>query len=154
MSEHPRYEGLHGQLGALGALKRNIVRVLPHDCPAGSAAVLATLRHHGSVRLSRLADLHSVDISVASRHVSHAVDRGWVARTRDPEDRRSWILELTAAGRGVLDDISERTTRLLADRLSGWTDDEIGQLTAVMVHLRETFAECRPVPRAAAPALA
>jgi len=152
MSDHSRYEGLHGQLGALGALKRNIVRVLPHDCPAGSAAVLATLRHHGAVRLSRLADLHSVDISVASRHVSHAVGQGWVARTRDPEDGRSWSLDLTATGRGVLEEISARTTQLLADRLSGWTDEEIDQLTAVMVRLRETFAECRPTARAAVPA--
>lgn len=152
MSEHARYEELQRQLSAVGSFKRTIVRSLPEDCPAGSTAVLSTLRRHGAVRLSRLAELLALDISVTSRHVSQAVEHGWVERTRDPSDKRSWILSVTASGRDLLDEISVRTTRMLADRMGDWTGDDIDQLAALLARLHDSFAEHRPVDQVETPA--
>ncbi|MGQ4382244.1 MarR family winged helix-turn-helix transcriptional regulator [Streptomyces sp. SAS_270] len=147
MAEQAQYEELARQLSAVGAVKRDLGRILPHDCPAGSAAVLTLLGQYGDMRMSRLAELLAVDMSVTSRHVAHVADRGWIERSPDPADKRSRILHLTAAGRARLDELSRRTSQLLADRLSDWSDDEVGLLIQLMTRLRESFGDCRVAPQ-------
>lgn len=143
MAEHARFDELARQLSAVGAVKRDLGRILPPDCPAGSAAVLTLLGRHGEMRMSKLAELLAVDMSVSSRHVAHVAAHGWIERLPDPADKRSRILRLTPAGLDRLDDLSQRTTHLLAERLSDWTDDEVVQLIRLMTRLRASFGDCR-----------
>jgi DNA-binding MarR family transcriptional regulator len=152
MAERAQYEELVRQFSAFGAVKRELGRVMPAECPGGSAAVLTLLGRHGDMRMSKLAELLAVDMSVTSRHVAHVVDRGWIERSPDPADRRSRILRLTPAGHAQLDELSRRTTEVLAERLSHWTDEEVGRLTDLMARLRESF-DCRPTARTAPPAV-
>ena len=105
------YEELARQLSAIGAVKRGLGRMLPHECPAGAAAVLTLLERHGEMRMSRLAELLAIDMSVTSRHVAHVAERGWIERSPDPGDKRSRILRLTPAGR-----------KQLANELARWRD--------------------------------
>jgi DNA-binding MarR family transcriptional regulator len=146
MAGQAQYEELARQLSAVGAVKREMGRILPSDCPTGSAAVLTLLGRHGDMRMSRLAELLAVDMSVTSRHVAHVAARGWIERSPDPADKRSRILRLTPAGLDQLDELSRRTSHLLADRLSDWTDDEVGQLIRLMTRLRASFGDCRSAP--------
>jgi DNA-binding MarR family transcriptional regulator len=146
MAEQAQFEELARQLSAVGAVKRDLGRILPPDCPTGSAAVLTLLGRHGDMRMSRLAELLAVDMSVTSRHVAHVAARGWIERFPDPADKRSRILRLTPAGLDQLDELSRRTSHLLADRLSDWTDDEVGQLIRLMTRLRASFGDCRSAP--------
>ena len=69
------YEELARQLSAIGAVKRGLGRMLPHECPAGAAAVLTLLERHGEMRMSRLAELLAIDMSVTSRHVAHVAEQ-------------------------------------------------------------------------------
>jgi DNA-binding MarR family transcriptional regulator len=147
MAERAQYEELARQLSAIGAVKRDLGRILPQDCPAGSAAVLTLLGRYGDMRMSRLAELLAVDMSVTSRHVAHVADRGWIERSPDPADKRSRILRLTAPGHEQLDELSRRTSQLLADRLSDWSDHEVGLLIHLMGRLRESFGDCRSTHR-------
>ncbi|MCX4590858.1 MarR family transcriptional regulator [Streptomyces sp. NBC_01549] len=147
MAEQAQYEELARQLSAIGAVKRELGRILPHDCPAGSAAVLTLLGRHGDMRMSKLAELLAVDMSVTSRHVAHVADRGWIERLPDPADKRSRILRLTDTGRERLIELSRRSSQLFADRLSDWSDHEVGLLIHLMGRLRESFGGCRAVPR-------
>ncbi|MFE9996214.1 MarR family winged helix-turn-helix transcriptional regulator [Streptomyces avermitilis] len=147
MAEQTQYEELARQLSAFGAVKRDMTRILPHDCPGGSAAVLTLLGRHGDMRMSRLAELLAVDMSVTSRHVTHVADRGWIERSPDPADKRSRILHLTAAGKEQLGELSRRSSQLLAERLSDWSDDEVGLLIQLMARLRESFGDCRSTLR-------
>ncbi|MGA4840927.1 MarR family winged helix-turn-helix transcriptional regulator [Streptomyces sp. G45] len=153
MAAQRQYEELARQLSAIGAVKRGLARSLPHDCPAGSAAVLTLLGRYGEMRMSRLAELLAVDMSVTSRHVAHVADRGWIERSPDPADRRSRILRLTPAGERQIEVLSDATTRLLAERMSDWSDAEVGQLITLMARLRDSFGDCRATaaPRPAAP---
>lgn len=144
MAEQAQYEELVRQFSAFGAVKREMGRTLPSDCPAGSAAVLTLLSRHGHMRMSKLAELLAVDMSVTSRHVAHVVDRGWIERSPDPADKRSRILRLTPAGVAQVDRLSRCTTQMLAQRLSDWTDDEVAQLTRLMARLRSCFDEQSP----------
>ncbi|MEU0249123.1 MarR family transcriptional regulator [Streptomyces sp. NPDC006235] len=153
MAERAQYEELVRQFSAFGAVKRELSRIMPADCPGGSATVLTILGRHGDMRMSKLAELLAVDMSVTSRHVAHVVDRGWIERSPDPADKRSRILRLTPAGHAQLDELSRRTTEVLAERLSDWSDEDVGRLTDLMARLRESF-DCRPAPRAAPPAVA
>ncbi|WP_217208754.1 MarR family winged helix-turn-helix transcriptional regulator [Streptomyces sp. AC550_RSS872] len=144
MAEQAQYEELVRQFSAFGAVKREMGRTLPSDCPAGSAAVLTLLSRHGHMRMSKLAELLAVDMSVTSRHVAHVVERGWIERSPDPADKRSRILRLTPAGVAQVDRLSRCTTEMLAQRLSDWTDDEVAQLTRLMARLRSCFDEQTP----------
>ncbi|MFE6227517.1 MULTISPECIES: MarR family transcriptional regulator [unclassified Streptomyces] len=138
-----RYEDLARAISAFGAVKRGLARVLPAECQGGSAAVLALLKHHGDMRMSRLAELMAVDMSVCSRHVAHTVTHGWVERLPDPGDGRSRILRLTDDGVGMLAELDRRVTDSFARHLAEWSDDDVALLTALLARLRDSFGDCR-----------
>ena len=147
MAARAQYEELARQLSAIGAVKRELGRILPSDCPGGSAAVLALLGRHVDMRMSKLAELLSVDMSVTSRHVAHVAERGWIERSPDPADKRSRILRLTKPGCAQLDKLNRRVTELIAERLSDWSDEDVALLVQLMARLRESFGDCRSAPR-------
>ncbi|WP_369778352.1 MarR family winged helix-turn-helix transcriptional regulator [Streptomyces sp. R33] len=137
---HPtRYEELARQLTGIGAVKRDLARMLPPDCPPGSAAVLTLLDRHGEMRLGRLADLMAIDISVTSRHVAHVADRGWITRDIDPGDGRCRILRLTPAGLALLAELGARYTGALEKALADWSAHDIDVLNALLTRLRSSF---------------
>ena len=132
------------QLSALGAVSRGIGRALPPDCPPASLAVLGNLDRFGEMRLGHLAERLGVDVSVTSRHVAHLAALGWIDRQPEPQDKRSRLLRLTADGERVLGECQQRIARALAVALESWTDDDVGELAAMMARLRESFDGCRP----------
>nr|WP_078864705.1 MarR family winged helix-turn-helix transcriptional regulator [Streptomyces roseus] len=134
-----RYEELARQLTGIGAVKRDLARLLPPDCPPGSAAVLTLLDRHGEIRLGRLADLMAIDISVTSRHVAHVADRGWITRDIDPGDGRCRILRLTPAGHALLAEVGARYTGALEKALADWSPHDIDVLNTLLTRLRSSF---------------
>ncbi|MFD5429628.1 MarR family winged helix-turn-helix transcriptional regulator [Streptomyces sp. NPDC127084] len=149
MADRSQYEELARQISAIGAVKRELARHLPVECPSGSAAVLALLGRYGEMRMSRLAELLAVNMSVTSRHVALVADRGWIERAPDPDDRRSRILRLTPEGQGMLDELSRRTTDLFAHSLRDWSDDDVGRLNVLLARLRDSLGDCRSASRPA-----
>ncbi|MFJ4920640.1 MarR family winged helix-turn-helix transcriptional regulator [Streptomyces sp. NPDC088725] len=143
MAAQSQYAELARQLTALGAVKRGLARIMPAECPSGIAVVLGLLQQHGEMRMSRLAELLAVDMSVTSRHVAHAAERGWLERSADPADKRSRILRLTPQGHDMLAELAVRTTEMFARTLEDWSDDEVGQLSAMLDRLRSDFSDCR-----------
>ncbi|GAA3910801.1 MarR family transcriptional regulator [Streptomyces lacrimifluminis] len=139
MAEQARYEELARQFSAFGAVKREMGRIMPPECPSGSAVVLTLLDRYGDMRMSRLAELLAVDMSVTSRHVAHVAGHGWIERLPDPADKRSRILRLTPSGRTQIGELSRRSTELLAHRLAHWSDEEVWQLARLMGRLRDSF---------------
>ncbi|MEU9372270.1 MarR family transcriptional regulator [Streptomyces sp. NPDC048255] len=127
------------QLTGIGAVKRDLARTLPPDCPPGAAAVLTVLDRHGEMRLSRLASFMAVDISVTSRHVAHVADRGWIERLADPGDGRCRILRLTPAGSALLAELGARYTDALERALADWSPQDIDVLNTLLARLRSSF---------------
>ncbi|MEU8777482.1 MarR family transcriptional regulator [Streptomyces sp. NPDC048606] len=134
-----RYEELARRLTGIGAVKRDLARTLPADCPPGAAAVLTVLDRHGPMRLSRLSELMAVDISVSSRHVAHVAERGWIDRETDPGDGRCRILRLTPAGRDLLAELGARYTVALEKALADWSAEDIDTLNTLLARLRSSF---------------
>ncbi|MEV7077915.1 MarR family transcriptional regulator [Streptomyces sp. NPDC093516] len=144
MAEPAQYEELMCQLGAVGAVRRQLDRSLPDGCSGGTALVLALLGREADMRIGRLAELLAVDISVTSRHVAYLAGLGWVTRSSDPADRRSRIVRLTPEGRARLAELSNRTATLLAQRLSDWSEDDLRRLTGLLSRLRTSFDDLCP----------
>ncbi|GEL98069.1 MarR family winged helix-turn-helix transcriptional regulator [Cellulomonas terrae] len=82
---------------------------------------LGELVEAGALSQQELAARLGLEKSTVSRLAAGMVDRGWLSRERDPDDRRLYRLQLTAAGQDVADrvgtELSEHHGRLLA-RLS------------------------------------
>jgi DNA-binding MarR family transcriptional regulator len=74
------------------------------------------------LRQSELRRRLGVCASVVSRMLRALQERGWVARRRDPEDRRSWRLSLTPAGEQVI----RAARRLLLRAVERIVHDAIG----------------------------
>lgn len=146
MATQEQYRELARQLTATVAIQRDLGRTLPADCPPASAIVLMVLNRHGEMRMSRLAELLSIDISVTSRHAAHVTERGWIDRQPDPLDGRSRLLRINDRGLALLDEVADRYTEVLAHCLSGWSEEDIGQLNTLLARLRESFGDCRTRP--------
>lgn len=143
MAERSQYEELARQISAVGAVKKEMARGLPQDCPPASAAVLMLLSKHGEMRTSQLAELMAIDMSVTSRHVTHVADRGWIERHPDPQDGRVRLLRISDAGEQLMDELYTRTVQALESHLRDWSDEDVAQLNALLHRLRASFGDCR-----------
>lgn len=137
------YEELARHISGIGAVRREMVRGFPQDCPPASAAVLTLLHKYGEMRMGRLAELMAIDMSVTSRHVSHIEERGWVERRPDPQDGRSRLLRLTERGNRQLNTLSKATTEALEAFLHDWTEEDLAQLNDLLGRLRASFGDSR-----------
>jgi DNA-binding MarR family transcriptional regulator len=109
----------------LRELHSAVTAAAPHAVDTSSAAVLSRLAELGPLRLSTLAAALCLDISTVSRQVPVLERQGWVTRERDPDDQRAQLLQLTDAGRAVLDGVRRSRAEVLTRLLPDWTDDEL-----------------------------
>ena len=72
------------------------------DTGTRAVAHLALLDERGAMSQRQLADLSHVNPTVMVKLVDNLEDRGWVARERNPVDRRSYALRLTELGTKAL----------------------------------------------------
>jgi DNA-binding MarR family transcriptional regulator len=68
--------------------------------------------------LSELASIQGVSLPTMSSSISSMVDRGWVRRGADGEDRRVAIIEVTATGRAALERVARCAEGHLAEVLA------------------------------------
>jgi len=83
------------------------------------------LRHIGRNSRISQADLARATVTaptLTGRALETLVDRGWVRRTRSDEDRRQYVLELTAPGERARERV-ERARDELIERLGTVLDD-------------------------------
>ena len=100
-------------LDQLGRLLRELTRLTggADDGPAMTATqriALIELSESDGVRLNDLAERMGTSAPTASRAVEVLDELGFVARATDPADRRAVRLELTPAGRQLVDHRKER----------------------------------------------
>jgi DNA-binding MarR family transcriptional regulator len=91
-------------------------------------SALATIERHGPLTPSELADRERVKRPTATRVAARLEEMGTIARTADPADARSSLLQITARGRALLGRLRRRKTAYLAQRLSALEADELAVL--------------------------
>jgi DNA-binding MarR family transcriptional regulator len=82
-----------------------------------SAAALATVERHGPLTPSELAAIERVKRPTATRTLRVLTEAGLVERAPDPEDGRSALVSITAAGRDRLRRLRGRKNAYLARRM-------------------------------------
>jgi DNA-binding MarR family transcriptional regulator len=82
-------------------------------------AALATLRRHGAMPPSELAEREQVKRPTAARLLGRLEEAGLVERRPNPADGRSSLVALTARGDEVLAEARARRTAFLHERLDG-----------------------------------
>jgi DNA-binding MarR family transcriptional regulator len=82
-----------------------------------TAAALATVERHGPLTPSELAEIERVKRPTATRTLRVLGEAGLVERAPDPDDGRSALLSITAAGRDRLRRLRGRKNAYLARRM-------------------------------------
>ena len=83
----------------------------------GQNSVLSILSKRGALTMRQLADIEHVQAPSMTRTVNHLCESGLVARTEHPTDGRLVVVDLTPAGRGVLEESRRLRAVWLASRL-------------------------------------
>lgn len=139
----------------LDLLTRDLLAVLPIYIRLISASLrqkgedeatmvqMRVLTHlmEGPITLSALAKKRRITLQAASEHIQGLVDRGWVVRVPDPNDRRQALLHLTDEGRTRLEESGEYLVNVLKPIMARLTPDEQRQAMTVLEALRRIFAE-------------
>ena len=71
----------------------------------GEFKVLLKLDRHGAITAGELADVLSLSSGATTNRLDGLEEAGYLTRTRDPEDRRSVLVDVTPAGRDLLDKV-------------------------------------------------
>jgi DNA-binding MarR family transcriptional regulator len=92
------------------------------------------------MRLSELAASEGLNPTMLSRVVAELVDARLLRRSSDQGDRRAAWVEVTAAGRRLVERMGRERTDALSVALEGLSDDERRDLDAALPAL-ESLAE-------------
>lgn len=97
-----------------------------------------------SRNLRELAARHAVSASTMSRSIEVVVQRGWVSRTPDPDDRRQIIVTLTSEGRAIHDATVKQVEDHLTARLATLGPADCERLHAALDTVRDLLAASSP----------
>ena len=132
--------------GALRVTVGLLIRAMRQPLNEGELSIaessaLSRLERGGPATSSDLARLDRISPQSMGVTVAALLDRGLIARSRDPEDGRRIVLSITEAGRRMVHDKrGARTEQIAAALRSGFSSDELSQLMAAAA-LLERLAE-------------
>jgi DNA-binding MarR family transcriptional regulator len=97
---------------------------------------MSVIDRHGECRVYEIASELGITTGGASKLIDRIEADGLCRRRPNPEDRRSSLLELTPAGRKLLQTASEVFDDELERRLGGLTPRAVEQLLSTLTRLR------------------
>jgi DNA-binding MarR family transcriptional regulator len=124
----------------MGHLPMGRARRGAHDRSFGGAArfrLLGALRGRGGMSVSQIAEMIGVDQPRASRLVNESADLGLVTRHADERDARRSVVEITDAGRAMLDKANATRRSAVTQAIADFTPEE----TATFAHLFTRFVD-------------
>ncbi len=129
-----------GVIGRISRLARELERRLEpvyraHGLEAGWYDVLATLRRAGPpyrVRPTELTGALMLTSSGTTKRLDRLERAGLIARAPDPDDRRGTLIELTAAGRALVDAVTEAHLDNERRLLAALTDAQRRELAGLL----------------------
>lgn len=128
----------------IAAVSRRIRRAANRDLDPlgvtwGQVRALRTLARCGEpVRMSDLADRLRIARRSATSVVDELAERGLVARSADPRDRRAVTVEVTPAGWALLEQLTASRRTAAADLTSSLTGAELATLRDLLRRLDDT----------------
>ncbi|MEU2826622.1 MarR family transcriptional regulator [Streptomyces bacillaris] len=123
---------------ATGKLTRRVKR--EDQMPVGQVAVLGALDRSGAMTTSELAADQRVRPQSMARAVGLLMDQGLITRRAHPTDGRKSLVELSAAGRALLEEERGRRTDWLAHAIESELTPDERELLARAIALVERLA--------------
>ena len=111
-------------------------RLLRHGISMTQLHILHMLERHGQMPMSRLADVLDVSVSNATGLVDRMEERGLIARTRVPEDRRVVLVEISDAGLVMLGDAESLRDDMMRRVLARIDPTHMADIACAMTDLR------------------
>jgi len=106
---------------------------------------LQVLHHAGPVSVSMLSAALKLSASATSHLVDRMVEKGFVARTEDPEDRRQKRLEITETGRSLVERLQASRTAEFTTAFSEVNPEFQSQLVPIFEQLNAELARNHPL---------
>jgi DNA-binding MarR family transcriptional regulator len=106
-----------------------------------AAALLRHLADVEPVRIGELAARLSVEASHVTRQVQHLEKAGYATRVPDPDDGRAQRIQLTEAGRDVVERIRKASCLGMRQALDDWSAEDLHQLSVLFRRLVGDFIE-------------
>jgi DNA-binding MarR family transcriptional regulator len=123
----------------------SVVRLLRREASLGltpqQTAVLNTLSDGAPRRMSELAECEQVSQPTMTVLVDRLERHEWVTRETDSADRRVVRVRITAAGKEMATRVAEARIALLAERLTGLSDDDRAAIAAALPALGRLVGE-------------
>lgn len=94
--------------------------------------LLVGIERHGPIGVVDLADRVGRDHTTVSRQVAKLEELGLIERRPSPSDRRVNEAIITPEGRALTDALDAARVRIAAPILARWTDEDFGDLVALM----------------------
>jgi DNA-binding MarR family transcriptional regulator len=124
-----------------------VMRVIRADMRAQGASTmsvpqfraLAFLDRNPGASLSEVAEHVGVTRATASATIERLVQRNFVHRCHDPQERRRVVLSLTEAGQHHLQQAREQTRSHIADLFKNLTEEQILQVEEGLTLLKQVF---------------
>ena len=110
------------------------------DLNLSEASVLAYVAEHGALTQTQIAISLGLGRAATGALIDVLEDRALVQRQTDPDDRRVWLVEITIAGKELLEEVYVRDQILRKQLRNGITRQERQQLAAVLVRLGNNLA--------------
>ncbi len=114
-------------------------RVLRLGISVAQLHILYTLRRNGQMPMSRLAEVLNVSLSNATGLIDRIEERGFVDRTRVPEDRRVVLIRVTEAGERMLTEIDALSDELLRSVLGHLDRSKLAGVGQAVAALRDAL---------------
>jgi DNA-binding MarR family transcriptional regulator len=95
-------------------------------------SMLAALRHQGALQQTELCGAMKTTQNTMVAWLNELEERGYVARARDPDDRRKHNVAITDTGIVALDRADEQLRKLEDDALVGLSSDDRAQLRRLL----------------------
>jgi DNA-binding MarR family transcriptional regulator len=108
--------------------------------------IMYTLQRGGEMPMSRLADVLQVSLSNATGLIDRIEERGFVERTRVPEDRRVVMIRVTDAGRRMLEEVDAISSDLLRSVFGRIGRSQVAAVGRAIAELRRGLEEETGVP--------
>jgi DNA-binding MarR family transcriptional regulator len=116
-------------------------RVLKLGLSMAQINILYTLKRCGEMPMSRLAEMLNVSLSNATGLIDRIEERGFVERTRVPEDRRIVLIRVTPAGEQMLRELDVLSDELLRSVLGRLSRTELAALATAFASIREALVD-------------
>jgi DNA-binding MarR family transcriptional regulator len=140
----PSTSGERLLVALLAVARRLKARSAAGGLDPASVFVLHQVQANAPLRVSELARCVALDSSTVSRHVSHLEAGGYLTRVGDPADRRATRVQLTGAGRTLLDQAMQARAAMLDRAVADWSEADRAALTRLMTRLADSIDHQAP----------